>query len=100
MAIIKEMVGERVISGFKGTLDFYYYKGIACVRAWPKSPGSNRSQAVQSGWPLFSYAAKEWRNLSPVVQRTYVQLAVGTALSGRDIFSRAYMKGIFRNPIP
>lgn len=99
MAIIKEMLGEKVISGFKGTLDFYYYMGVPCCRAWPKSPGSNRTPAVQAGWALFANASREWDNLSPEVRRTYEELATGSALSGRDMFMRAYMKGLYAYPL-
>ncbi len=96
MAIIKHMVARKVIDGFKGTLDFYYYMGLACVRKWPKSPGKVRSPAVMAGWAAFSYASREWNNLSPFVRRSYEELATGSALSGRDMFQRAYMKGLYR----
>ena len=100
MAIITEMVGQKVIDGFKGVIDFYYYKGLACARRWPKSPGRARSPAVMAGWPAFGYAAGEWNNISPAVRRTYEALASGTGLSGRDMFQRAYMAGLYRAPLP
>lgn len=100
MAKIKHMIAERVISGFKGTLDFYYYMGVACVRKWPKSPGKKRALAVMAWWAPFTYAVQEWNNLSPEIRRTYEELATDTGLSARDMFMRAYIKGLFRNPIP
>lgn len=100
MAIIKEMIGERIISGFKGTLDYYFYMGVPCVRLWPRSPGHIRSPAVMEGWAPFSYAAREWNNLSPAIRRTYEIMAGDSGLSGRDMFQRAYMKGLYRNPLP
>lgn len=100
MAKIKHMVGQKVIDGFKGTLDFYYHEGQACVRAWPKSPGKVRTPAVMAWWAPFAYAAGEWNNLSEAVRRSYAELASGTGLSARDMFQRAYMKGLWRNPIP
>lgn len=99
MALIKHMLGEKAISGFKGVIDFYYYMGIACARAWPKSPGRRRTPSVQAGWASFSYAAGEWNNLSPEVRRAYEELATGSALSGRDMFQRAYMSGLYRYPL-
>ena len=96
MAIIKHMVAQKVIDGFKGTIDFYYYMGVPCARKWPKSPGKVRSPAVMAGWATFSYAAGEWNNLSPYVRRSYEILGSGSGLSGRDMFSRAYMKGLYR----
>jgi len=100
MAKIKAMVGRKVINGFRGTIDFYFYMGVPCARAWPRSPGKKRSPPVEAGWPAFAAASREWNNLSPEVRRTYEELATGSGLSGRDMFQRAYMKGLFRNPIP
>lgn len=100
MAKLVEMIGEKVISGFKGKLDFYYYMGIPCVRRWPKSPGSRRAPQVEAQWPAFSYAAKEWGNLSAAIQRTYEELATGSALTGRDMFQRSFLSGLYRNPPP
>lgn len=93
MAIIKEMIGEKVISGFRDTLDFYYYMGLACVRRWPRSPGRRRTPAVQAGWPAFTAAAKEWNELSPTVRRAFEEMAGNSGLSGKDMFQRAYMAG-------
>lgn len=100
MAIIKEMIAEKVISGFRGTLDFYYYMGLACVRRWPRSPGRRRTPAVQAWWAPFTYAVHEWNNLSPEVRRTYEEMCTGSGLNGKDLFQRSYMKGLYRNPIP
>ena len=100
MAKIKAMIGEKVISGFKGTLDFYYNMGIPCVRLWPRSPGRRRAPLVEAQWPAFSYAAKEWANLSPEIRHTFEELATGSALTARDMFQRAYLKGLYRYPPP
>jgi len=99
MAKITEMLGEKVISGFKGVIDFYYYCGIPCCRAWPKSPGRERTPAVRAGWASFAYASQEWNNLSDEIRRAYEELATGSALSGRDMFMRAYMSGLYRYPL-
>lgn len=100
MALIKEMPGEHIISGFKGKLDFYYYMGKACCRRWPRSPGHVRSPAVMAQWDAFSYASREWNNLSDIVRRAYEELATGSALTARDMFIRSYLKGLYRAPIP
>lgn len=100
MAKIKEMIGRKIISGFKGTLDFYYHDGQACVRMWPRSPGHNRSPAVMAGWAAFTTASREWNNLSEAIRRTYEEMATGSMLSGRDMFQRAYMKGLYREANP
>ena len=100
MAKIRRFPSQGIIDGFKGTLDFYLNMGIPCVRLWPKSPGKRRSEPVMSGWPAFSYASREWSNLSPVVQDAYRTLATDSGLSGRDMFTRAYLTGLYRYPTP
>ena len=98
MAKIKALPAEHIISGFKGKLDYYVHNGVACVRKWPRSPGRRRAPAVEAGWPAFAYAATEWKNLSPEVQESYNRMAEGTGLSGRDMFQRAYLKGVYPYP--
>lgn len=93
MAIIKKMPGQKIIDGFKGTLDFYVHMGLNCVRSWPKSPGHDRSPPVQAGWPAFTWSVKNWPNLALVVKEAYNQQAQGTIMTGRDIFMKSYMKG-------
>ncbi len=100
MAKIRKMPSQGIIDGFKGTLDFYINMGIPCVRLWPKSPGKLRSTPVMAQWPAWSYAAKEWSNLTPVVQDAYRTLATNSGLSGRDMFTRSYLTGLYRYPTP
>lgn len=100
MAKLLAMPHEAIIDGFKGNIDFYVYMGIPCARAWPKSPGITRSPGVRAQWPFFSYATKEWPNLSQAVQDAYRELATNSGLSGRDMFIRAYLTGLYRYPTP
>lgn len=93
MAIIKHMLGEKVISGFRGVLDFYYWMGIPCVRAWPKSPGHARSAAVEAQWQFFAKAVALWREASPDVREACQWMSSDTGLTSRDIFMRCYMSG-------
>lgn len=100
MAKITRMPNEAIISGFKCKVDFYYYMGVPCCRAWPRSPGHRRAPAVEAQWAAFSYATREWNNLSPEIRRAYEELATGSGLSGRDMAMRAYLKGLYRYPPP
>lgn len=93
MAVIKVMPSEATISGFKGSLDFYYYMGLACVRKWPASPGHLRAPAVMATWQFFAEASRLWNTLSPEVRLAYEAMASDTGLSGRDMFQRCYLTG-------
>jgi hypothetical protein len=94
MAKIKKLPGLAIINGFKGTLDFYVWKGIACVRSWPRSPGHERAPAVEAQWPAFSEATKLWQLLSPEVQDAYKAMAAGTHLTGRDLSVKCYLTNL------
>ncbi len=98
MAIIKSMPGIKIINGFKGKVDFYYNMGLPVARAWPKSPGRNRSPAVKAQWPAWAYISKLWTALPPELQAAYNFMAGGTPLTGRDLFTRGYLKGLFVYP--
>jgi len=100
MAKLLSMPNEGMISGFRHKIDFYFHDGIACVRRWPRPPSGQRSPAVKEGWAPFSYASKEWANLSQAVKDAYIEMAGTSGLNGRDVQQRAYIKGIYRNPIP
>jgi len=108
MAKLANVPALDIISGFKGVIDFYVnYQscnrevagpGIPCARKWPRSPGHKRAPAVEAQWTTFSTAASLWNQLSPEVKATYNTIAQGTGLSGRDMFTRAYITGLYRYP--
>lgn len=98
MAKITGMPHMDIISGFKGKLDFYIHDGQACVRRWPKSPGKKRTQAVMDQWEDFRTASRLWSHLSPEIQQAYNSMAQGGSLNGRDLATRAYIKGLFTYP--
>lgn len=91
MAKITKLPGLNIIKGFRGTLDFYVWMGIACVRSWPRSPGRKRAPAVEAQWSAFSEATKLWSQLSPEVQDAYNRMAAGTHLTGRDLSVKCYL---------
>lgn len=95
MAKIDKLPGIEIISSLKGKIDFYLWNGIAVARKWPRSPGHNRSPQVQAQWPAFSYTAKAWKELTPVIREAYEQMAVSTNMTGRDIFTKSYINGDF-----
>lgn len=94
MAKIGKLPGMTVIKGFRGVLDYYVWKGIACVRRWPRSPGHRRAPAVEAQWSAFTEASKLWVTLSPEVQDAYNRMAVGTHMSGRDIQVKSYITNL------
>jgi len=106
MAKLLALPSMDIISGFKGVIDFYVNyqscdrsvagSGIPCARRWPRSPGHKRAPAVEAQWSAFSEASQYWSQLTQDVQDAYNKMASGTGLSGRDMFMRAYIKGLYR----
>ncbi|MBA7658129.1 hypothetical protein ES703_66077 [subsurface metagenome] len=99
MAKLKVLPHQAIIDGLKGKVDFYLHDGIPCARSWPKSPGHLRAPAVMAQWQTFTEAAQGWVNLTEEERQAYRQLASGTGLSGRDLFTRSYIKGLLPYPI-
>ena len=100
MAIIKEMVGKKVIDGFKGKLDFYYYMGIPVARKWPRSQGKSQTPASVAQQPRFTYATRLPSLASPFVMEAYKRIAASCGLHWRDWYIRGYMTGIYKYPAP
>lgn len=94
MAIIKEMLGEREISGFRGKVDFYYYMGIPCARQWPRKPTTPRNPQVVAAQQPFIEAAQLAKTLSPEIIAFYKENAASTSLTWKDLFFRSYMSGL------
>ncbi len=106
MTKIRALPALAIIDGFKGVIDYYVnYQacdrsvsgpGIPCARSWPRSPGHERAPLVEAQWTAFSWAAANWNSLSPEVQDAYRQTAEETNLTGRDLFTKAFITDYFR----
>lgn len=83
----------EIISAFKGTVDFYLWKGIPCARAWPHWPKREPTPQERANQQTFAYAAKAWALLSEYLKEMYRQMAAGTDWTARDIFTRCYISG-------
>lgn len=96
MAKLTALPQLAVINGFKGTIDFYLWRGIPVARRWPRSPGHRRAPAVEAQWPAFTIASQLWSHMDEQTQRAYIETASGTNLSGRDLASKAYLSGYLK----
>jgi len=98
VAKLTTLTALDIISGFKGTIDFYVYMGLACARRWPRSPGHRRAPAVEAQWSAFTIATTLFPLLSQEIRDAYNKMASGTGLTGRDLFTRSYLSGLYRYP--
>lgn len=93
MATLTRMPQQAIIDGFKGVLDFYLWKGIPCVRKWPVYRPRPPSPAELTNQQAFAYVNKAWSDLPANIKLQWNAMAGGTALTGKDHYVRAYMKG-------
>ncbi len=98
MARLTKMPELDIISGFKGTIDFYLYMGVPVARAWPRSPGHIRTAAVMEQWAPFKVAAGTWARIEKVWKDAYIHMAQSSGLSARDLSTKAYLSGLYRYP--
>ena len=47
-------------------------------------------------WQAFRTAAKLWSDVSPAIREAYQDMAVGTNLTDKDVFTRGYISGTLR----
>jgi len=99
MAVIKEMLGKKQIDGFKGSIDFYYYRGLPVARRWPRNQGKSQTRASVAQQPMFTYVQRLWKETSPFVKEAYATLARDCALHRKDWFMRGYYGKIYRYPV-
>lgn len=100
MAKLAKLPSGVIISGFKGTVDFYVHRGIPCARAWPRAPTGPRAPGVVAAQLPFTEAVRLWNTLSTDIKEAYNSFATTTNLTGRDWFIRGYISGIFKKPLP
>jgi len=93
MAKLLAMPEQAIIDGFKGTLDFYYWKGIPCVRKWPTWRPYTFSQEQRDNQAAFAYISHLWSVMDPTIKALWIEMAGGTSLTGRDMAIRSYLKG-------
>lgn len=100
MAVLAKMPNEAIISGFKGSVDFYFWKGRACARRWPQAPAGIRSPAVVAAQLPFIEAIRLWGLASKEVKDAYKAASAATSYSGYELFIQGYIKGIYHRDRP
>jgi len=94
VAVLKQLPHQDIISGFKGVIDFYLWKGKPCARKWPRHGKRTPYPEEAANQERFAYANRLWPTLPEAIRNVYIQMAVGTRWRGQDLWVRAYMKGL------
>ncbi len=81
----------EVIRGLKGVLDFYYWRGIPCVRKWPHKPNSHRTQAEIASAALFGAVIQGYSLLGAALKLLFEEDAADQPRTARDIYVSAVL---------
>jgi len=95
MAKLDKMPQRQIIDGYKGTLDFYYWKGIPVCRKWPIYIKRTPTPIELTYQQAFSYINKLWAQLPLIIQVQLTLFAARSTLTGKDFLVRGYLKGLF-----
>lgn len=89
MARLDEMPHESIVAGFRGIFDFYYWKGVPCVRSWPKP--IRKTKLWQATRMNLITANRAWREMPQVDRQAYRFMALYAPLTPRDCFFKTFM---------
>lgn len=98
MAKLTQMPEQAIIDGFKGKLDFYAWKGIPCVRMWPRYFTRKPHPAEAANQQRFAYINQLASTLPAYIIDQYKAMAVGTPFSWKDLLVQSYIKGMNVSP--
>lgn len=85
------MPALEIIRGFKGTLDFYYWRGVPCVRKWPHTPRAHLTQGTLDAAAVFTAIIQGYALLGGAVKALFQEAAADQPRTGRDLYvSAAY----------
>lgn len=88
------MPSQAIIDGFKGVLDFYYWKRIAVARRWPRYFARQPTPAEITNQTDFAYINKLYSTLPSIITDALKNHALGTTQTAKDYLVRAYLKGL------
>lgn len=93
MARIDVLPSIDIIRGLKGTLDFYLWRGLPCVRAWPRYRPARQTDASLAAALLFGAIIKAYSLTHGTVLEQLTIEARGIPRTARDI----YVSGVYGN---
>ena len=100
MARLTALPSIDIIHGFKGTLDFYLWKGLPCARKWPYNPKSHHSQATIAAAATFGAVLKFYALLADTVLASFKEDAKDHTRTARDIFMSAKYGKLHSRTVP
>ncbi len=85
MARIDVLPSIEIIRGFKGILDFYMWRGLPCVRAWPHYRPARQTDASLAAALTFGAIVQAYSLLANLALQAYREDALDQPRTARDI---------------
>lgn len=89
MAKLSELPAYHIISGFKGKIDFYVWKGLNIARKWPKKPLLPRAPAVAAAGAAWAELTADMSFVPPELRRIVAAIFAHTSWTWRDAYTTA-----------
>lgn len=89
MAVIAALPALEIIRGMRGCLDYYYHRGLYCVRTWPRSPSGPRSLPSQATASTFASYSRRLSASPASLVLSARAAASGSTWTWKDITTRA-----------
>lgn len=75
---------RQIILGFKGTIDFYSWKGQVVARRWPRKPRGPRAPTVQAQYADFKFVTQGFKEIQESAMGGLIGMTSGTQLVPKD----------------
>ena len=89
MARLTALPSIDIIRGFKGTIDFYLWRGLPCARKWPRRAPGRRTEAEIASSALFGIVSTNYRLLAPLALAAFQEAAKDQPRTARDLYISA-----------
>ena len=87
-------LSAQVIKGFRGSLDFYYWRGQAICRRWPKPPVQPNTPGQLASRVAFCASRADLRKVSAKVRALWVPDFVGRRQAWLDFYTGTYLRHV------
>ncbi|GAI36660.1 unnamed protein product, partial [marine sediment metagenome] len=89
MARLTALPSIDIIHGFQGVLDFYLWKGLPCVRRWPRMTKAQQSDATKAASAIFGAISQGYSLLGEGALQAFQEDAADQTRTARDIYMTA-----------
>lgn len=94
MAVLKTLPEREIIDGYRGVIDFSYWKGLWIARRWPRFNPASITPATKAQQPPFAYVNKQAHTVSASVRNAYLRHEMDTNATWKDGLVKSYIRGL------